>query len=61
MATHRLRAGYWQISPEKRSLIIISLAEISTEREYLRLSLKVHSPKEPAGFINPLATHFRFP
>ena len=30
---------------------ILSLANIYTEHKYLRLSLKVHSPREPAGFI----------
>ena len=30
---------------------ISSPAEIYTEHKYLRLSLKVHSPKEPAGFV----------
>ena len=30
-------------------------AEISTEHKYLRLILKVHNPKELAGFINELA------
>ena len=28
------------------------ISEISTERKYLRLILKVHGPKEPVGFIN---------
>ena len=34
------------------------MAEISTEHKYLRLSSKVHSPREPAGFINEPAEVF---
>ena len=31
---------------------ILSPAEILTEDEYLRLILKMHTPKQPAGFIS---------
>ena len=36
----------------------LSPAEIYTEHKYLRLRLKFHSPKEPAGFINDPAEVF---
>ena len=37
---------------------ILSLANILTEHKYMKLILKVHSPNEPAEFINELAEVF---
>lgn len=43
-----LRAGYWRFTP----------SEIYTECKCLRLTLKAHSPKEPAGFVSEPAEVF---
>ena len=51
-----LRAGYQQISLSERDLARISTEHIDVK--HLRLILKVHSPKEPAGFIDEPAEVF---